>query len=309
MRWFAHFRKMGVVADEVVCALQDTAGGAVVLLQFDQLQARKVLLQQGQILRARAAPGVHRLVIIPHGGEGPAHPHQLFHQLILAGIGVLILVHQEIAGAVLPAFQGLWMLAEKPYRQQDEVIEIHRVVGLEVMLVEGVKPCRRGFGLVSGPGEGLDLRHQRVLPTGYLGLQAGGDPVLLQSFLTQQLAQQGGPVLGIHDRKTGFVAELPVFPADDVEAQGVEGGYRQSPAVAILQQPRDPLFHLPGGLVGKGDGGDVARRNPARFDQIGDFPRDNPRFAGTRSGKHQQRAIDVADCFRLSGVQGRHGHI
>ena len=29
------FEKMGVVTDEVVCALQDTARGTVVLLQFD----------------------------------------------------------------------------------------------------------------------------------------------------------------------------------------------------------------------------------------------------------------------------------
>ena len=59
--------QMGIVADEMIRALQDTSGGTVVLLQLDQLQARKVLLQQGQVFRAGSAPGVYRLVVVTYG--------------------------------------------------------------------------------------------------------------------------------------------------------------------------------------------------------------------------------------------------
>ena len=162
------FEQVGIVAYEVICAFQDAARGAVVLLQFDELQARKVLLQQGQILGSGPPPGIHGLVVVPHGREGPAHAYELFHQLILTGVGVLVFVDQQVAGAVLPTLEGLGVLPEKLYRQQDEIIEIHCVVGPEVALVEGVQPGRRGFDLVFRPGERPRRRHKGVLPAGHL---------------------------------------------------------------------------------------------------------------------------------------------
>ena len=48
-----------VIGNQDVCRLQDTTGGAVVLLEFNHLQRREIFAQQHQVLWTRAAPGVN----------------------------------------------------------------------------------------------------------------------------------------------------------------------------------------------------------------------------------------------------------
>ncbi len=78
-----------------------------------------------------------------------------------------------------------------------------------------------------------------------------------------------------------------------------------SPRVAINQAP-DPLLHLPGGLVGKGDRRNVSPRNAQVLDQMGHLAGDHAGLATAGAGQHQQGAIRVADSFTLSGVEHVH---
>ena len=48
-----------VIGNQDVCRLQDTPGGAVVLLQLNHLQGREIFAQQHQVLWACTAPGVN----------------------------------------------------------------------------------------------------------------------------------------------------------------------------------------------------------------------------------------------------------
>ena len=89
-------KQLGVRPDDVVGRAQDGAGGAVVLLQLDDLERRVVVRQALQVVERGAAPAVDALVVVAHGGEAAARAHQQLHQLVLRGVGVLVFVHQHM---------------------------------------------------------------------------------------------------------------------------------------------------------------------------------------------------------------------
>ena len=105
----ALFKYVRVIGNQDVCRLQDPSGGAVVLLQLNHLQRGEVFTQQHQVLRTRAAPGVDRLVVVAYHGETGTLAHQQLYQLVLAGVGVLILIHQQVADFILPALAHLFI--------------------------------------------------------------------------------------------------------------------------------------------------------------------------------------------------------
>ncbi len=302
------FEHVRVLRDELVGRLEDAAHGAVVLLQLDHLEAGKVLLQQRQVFRLGAAPGVDRLVVVADHGEGAAQPDQQLHQLVLGGVGVLVFVHQQVADAVLPLLQDLRLLLEQQHRQHDEIVEIDCVERLEVAVVAGVEQGGVVVHRILGSGEGLLRGDEGVLPAGDAPLH-----FLFQLFiavlLAHQFAQQRGAVGGVEDGKAGLVAECAQFLADDVQPQGVEGGDAQPFALLALEQLADTLLHLAGGLVGEGHRGDMAGSDTTALNQIGNLLRNHARLARTGAGQHQQGTVDVADGFFLSGIEVGHGAI
>ena len=106
----AQFRPQGfleqlfVMGDDGVGRLEDAHRGAVVLLQLDDPQGRELVRQALQVGDVRPPPGVDGLVVVPHGGELGADAGEQLQELVLTGIGVLVLIHQQIAQAVLPLF-------------------------------------------------------------------------------------------------------------------------------------------------------------------------------------------------------------
>jgi hypothetical protein len=64
--------QLGVGPDHVVGRAQDGAGGAVVLLQLDDLELGVVHRQFLEVVQRGAAPAVDGLVVVAHGGEVPA---------------------------------------------------------------------------------------------------------------------------------------------------------------------------------------------------------------------------------------------
>ncbi len=308
----AHFRPqlllegVRVVGDQDVRALQNAAGGAVVLLEHHHLQRGEVFLQLHQVFRPRAAPGVDRLVVVAHHGEVRALLHQQFHQQVLAGVGVLIFVHQHVAHPVAPLLQHLGVVLEELHRLHDQVVEIHRVVRLERALVVGVDD---GGGLLLGIarlGQRLLGRDQVVLPATDIALYLV-HAVIAGVFLLHDVGQQRLDVAFVEDREAGLVAELRVLLADDVQAQVVEGRDRQPASFTTAQQAADALLHLAGGLVGEGYGDDVLRADAALLDQVGDLAGDHAGLAGAGAGEHQHGAADIVHGFLLPGIESGHG--
>ncbi len=295
---------MDVVVDELVGRLEDAPRGTVVLLQLHHLEAREVLLQALQVLRPRAAPGVDGLVVVAHCREHPHLAHQGAHQFVLGAVGILVFVHQQMADTVLPVAAHLVTGLEQHHGVQDEVVEIHAVVGLQTALVFLVHPGDGDLHVVLRAVEGLVGQDQVVLPGG--DLRPRDIRVQVQA-LAQDLPDQVVAVGGIEDGEAGLQAHVAVFAAQDVEAQVVEGGHGQALAFAFLQQTAGALAHLAGRLVGEGDGHDVARRQAVVLDQVGDLGGDHPGLAAAGAGQHQQGCVHMPHGGMLMGVESCHG--
>jgi len=66
-------------------------------------------------------------------------------------------------------------------------------------------------------------------------------------------------------------------------------------------------MHLVSGLVGEGDGCDVARLQAAFAHHVGDLLGDHARLAAARAGQDEAGAVEVLHGFALGGVQmGQH---
>ena len=68
-----------------------------------------VVLQIVQVGRARAAPGVDGLVVVAHHGERGTGTRQQLHHLVLAIVGVLVFVDEQVTETMLPALMGFLM--------------------------------------------------------------------------------------------------------------------------------------------------------------------------------------------------------
>ena len=98
---------------------QDGLAGPVVLLKLHHLEGGIVVGKVAQILRARAAPGVDGLVIVAHHRKSATLAHEGPQQLVLGAVGVLILVHQEIAHPRLPGGAPGAIAVQQARRQND----------------------------------------------------------------------------------------------------------------------------------------------------------------------------------------------
>ena len=258
---------MGVIGDEGIGEAEDARAGAVVLFQHDDLEGRIVLLEAGQVLGPGAAPGVDGLVVVADHGEGAPRADQTPDQFVLGAVGVLILVHQQVTQARLPALQQLGLGGEEARRRADEVVEIDGVVGVQAVLVVGVEAGEVGLEVILGVAEGLGGLDEGVLPgrDTVPGRRRGQGVSLTPA--PQVLLDDGLGVLGVKQGEAASQPGVGVVAAQDVEAQGVEGGDGEAPALPTLEVARDPGLHLARRLVGEGDGGDVARRQAAFADR------------------------------------------
>jgi hypothetical protein len=117
-----------VVRNQGVGRLEDAYRRAVVLFELDHLQVQVVARQPAQVLDVGAAPAVDRLVVVADGREGGARPGEQPEHAVLAGVGVLVFVDQQIAQAVLPLVAHLRMVFEEGDGQRDQVVEIDRLI-------------------------------------------------------------------------------------------------------------------------------------------------------------------------------------
>ena len=286
---------------------QDSAGGAVVLLQRDDLQSRIVLRQALEVVDGGATPAVDALVVVAHGGKRRVLAHQGLEQFVLHGVGVLVFIHQQVAEAVLPLAPGLGIGAQQLERQADQVVEVHRLVGVQALLVALHHLGRREFQVILGHCRGLRGVQALVLPQadGPLpaarGLGVGG---------AAGVAQHAQHVVAVEDGEVLLQVQARAVGAQHAHAQRVEGTDHQVPRGAGAHQGLGALAHLGGGLVGEGDGRDLLGLQP-RLQQLGDLVHDDPRLARAGTGQHEARPVQVVHGLVLGRVErgggGRHG--
>src|SRR5436190_16297793 len=83
------------------------------------------------------------------------------------------------------------------------------------------------------------------------------------------------------------------------------GNQRRAADLEPFDQFSDPIAHLFGGFVRKGDGENVARPHAAFGNQIGDAVSDYSRLSRSRAGQNQQRSIAGSYGFALLFVELR----
>ena len=153
-----------VVRDERVGRRQNIVVGTVILFQLDEFEAGIILLKLDHVLGFGTTPGIDRLVVVAHHGQSAARAHQQFHQQILACVGVLIFVHQQVVDAVLPALQHVSVGLEKHDRQQNQIVKIHGIEGRKMPLILRVDARREHFLRLGRQQVRLVWHHQLVLP-------------------------------------------------------------------------------------------------------------------------------------------------
>ena len=292
--------QLGVVLDEVVGALQNALRRTVVLLQLDDAQGGIVFLQVAQIGRAGAAPGIDGLVVVAHRGDSGAVAGQQLHHLVLAIVGVLVFVDEQVAEALLPALVCFCICLEQFHRQTDEIVEVYRLISAQRFLVARVEQGDALLLFVLGLAFRLLRREEGSLPVRHHALRSAN---LLFVRTAQQFADDLSCIGAIEYGELLLVAEQRPVLAQNLHAQRMEGADGHTLGIAPAQQLSDALAHFVCGFVGESDGGHVARRIAAIFDEVSKLVRDDTRLAATGPGQHQEGTIQIFDCFALRGVK------
>ena len=90
----------GVMGDEAVGGGEDVRGRTVILLEPDDLRAREILLEAQDVGDLGAAPGIDRLVVVADAAKVAARLGEQFQPFVLALVGILIFVDEDVAEAV-----------------------------------------------------------------------------------------------------------------------------------------------------------------------------------------------------------------
>ena len=133
-----------VVGDEVRGGAEDVRGRAVVALEADDRGAGKILLEAQDVVDLGAAPAVDRLVVVADAADVRPPLGEQPQPEILRDVGVLVLVDQHVAEALVVVGEHVRVLAEDPQRLEEQVAEIGGVQRLQPVLVGGVELLARG---------------------------------------------------------------------------------------------------------------------------------------------------------------------
>ncbi len=298
---------LGQLRDHAVRGLEHRGDAPVVLLQPDLGRAGKRLLEAEDVPHLGAAPAVDALVVVAHRADVSTLGCELTDELELRTIAVLELVDQQVAEPPDVAAQHLWVLAEQPQREQEEVVEVHRSLRLQRALVDREHLGRGELGVARG----VALRRGR--PTGVLGpADSGQDPAGVEVALpvdgplAERPLDQGDLIRDVGDGELPRPAEPVHVLAEHLGAEGVEGADGER-LCALPHQAHHPLLHLGGGLVGEGHREDGAGRD-ALVEEPGDAVRDDPRLPASCPGEHQQGTFGGGDGATLRRVQAGEVH-
>ena len=145
---------VGVAFNDRVRRGEDVLRGTVVLFQQNRVGVRVVLLEVRDIANIRAAEGVDGLVGVTHHGQlGGGHgvrvraavsrclrvgANQFTHQLVLGVVGVLVLVHEDVAELAAVVVRDFGELLQQEDGAANQVVKVEGVGGAQTLRVDGV---------------------------------------------------------------------------------------------------------------------------------------------------------------------------
>jgi hypothetical protein len=260
------------MSDEPGSGGEDVRGRAVVLLQADDLGAGEILFEAQDVGDLGAAPAVDRLIVVADATQVAARLGEQFQPVVLGGVGVLIFVDQDVEEALAVGFEHVGMLAEDDQHVQQQVAEVAGVEGTQPLLVSGVKLGAAAVGEGLGFG-GVDVlgTPAAVLPTvDEAGELAGGPTLVVEIGGGDQLLQQPQLIVCVEDGEVRLQADQFGMAAQHLGAGGVESAEPGHAFDRAAADRRHALLHLARGLVGEGDGEDLAWPGLSRGDEVGE---------------------------------------
>src|SRR6185503_8800554 len=136
-----------VLGNGGICYAQNVRRRAIVLFKPDQPGRSELLLEVEDIPDVRAAPPVDRLIVVTDNDDVTVTAAEELDELELGAVGVLILVDENELKPVAIASEGLLVAAEYLDRQDEQVVEAHRVGrsegGVQRFIDFGCRPRNR----------------------------------------------------------------------------------------------------------------------------------------------------------------------
>ena len=129
----AHART--VIGDHGICGVQNGAGRAVVLFELDDQGAREIFLEAVNMLDARAAPAIDRLIVVADHERYACVASKQSQPGVLNGVGVLKLVDQKMLKAPPVMLQQFGVVAQHLVCAQQQLGEVDQAAALANLFV------------------------------------------------------------------------------------------------------------------------------------------------------------------------------
>jgi hypothetical protein len=295
--------------DHLVRQGQDLGGAAVVLGELDDAGAGELLGKLQDVLEARPAEGVDALGVVPDGHHVVVAVGQQPHHAPLQPVGVLVLVHHDVAEHRPDPLPLGRVLLQQGDGVGQQVVVVHQLpLALELPVAarqaQDAPQVLHEVGVLGGDG----------LLDGHVPVHRLADDVQQGTLLGEQAAlgigqlqlgaDQAHHVLGVgsvQDGERRLQADGGAEAAQQAAGGGVEGAPLHPVAAGVQQQP-GALAHLLGGAAGEGEQQDRVRRH-ALGHQVGGAVDEGAGLAGAGAGHHQHRAVHGAGRLRLGRVE------
>ena len=298
-----------VVRDQAVGGLDDGLRGAVILLQAEFLRLGIVLLETQDVLDAGAAEAVDALGVVAHHAEVVMRLGQAAQDEILGPVGVLVLVHEDVAETARDGLAGIGEAFEQDVHLQEDVVEIHGAGRQAFLLVE-----RIDVGQAGAPGGLVALHRLDVGPVAVNGQQIVLGPrdgalhhrglvVLVIQFQLLDALFDDAPGVGlvVDGEVFGIAEPVGIFPQETDEDR-MKGAHLDPPRLPLADEPCHALLHFSCRLLGECQGHHLTR--PAvSLQNMCDPAGQHPCLTGTGSRDDQRGAFRTLDSGFLRAVQ------
>ena len=298
-----------VVGDDRVGRFDDVRAGAVVLLEFEQLRFRVVLLEVQDVLDVGASERIDALGIVAHDAYIFMHCAELLDDQVLGEVGVLVLVHEDVLEPVLVFVQEVGKVPKQHIHLVQQVVEVHGTGPETPHLILGIDVGEHGTSRLLVLRTNLGMLRVRaridevVLGCADAGLHTRGFVhLVVQPHPLDDVLQQAAAVLGVIDGEVARIVDALAFDAQDAGKDTVKGAHPQVPRLAFAHQLADAILHFSGRLVREGQGQNGERIHPLHH-HVGDAVRQHPCFPRASSCNDHHRTIDVGSSFSLRIVQ------
>ena len=255
------------------------------------------------------------------------------NQLILCGVGILILVNQQIPAAVLIFFEHIRVFPEKLNGQENDIVKIQRIGFAEPLLIRRINLRDFAAAEVSSGSVVHLLRSQEpVLCTADVIRNRLGRECLLYCIASSAVLQSGildaggndaQTVIGVINREVAAVSQKMNMLPENPDTCAVEGCCPDI-GCGFAEHRCEAVFQFGGGFIGKGDCKNAPAGNRGKSEQfreallirhccsggnlpekIGIFGRAGRNFAviGISEAHHKCNAVDDGSGFTASGTR------